>query len=353
MNSLSDTSTFSDCLLKWYNSHRRSLPWRVDNNPYSVWLSEIILQQTRVDQGIPYFLKVLKTFPDVQTLAAAPLEDVLKCWQGLGYYSRARNLHEAAKQVVSVHGGVFPDSYSGLITLKGVGEYTAAAIASIAFGEATAVLDGNVFRVLSRVFNLDTPIDSTAGKRQFRELANALLDKNRPADYNQGLMDFGALQCVPSNPDCPGCPFSTTCLAYAQKRVQDLPVKQPAKPKQNRFFTYLFLTDGTHTWIQQRTGTDIWKQLWEFPMIETGQALDATTLLQSGRLNTFVKGPLSVGTPYARKHILSHQLLNAVFIPVTVQTDAQIVVNATRISISDLHNYPTHRLMEHYISTIS
>jgi len=216
---------FYKILTVWYQQNKRDLPWRAKNDPYLVWVSEIILQQTRVEQGTAYFFRFIKLFPDVKSLANAPENEVLKVWQGLGYYSRARNMHFAARQIMTDYNGIFPDTYNNIGKLKGVGSYTAAAIASIAFGLPYAAIDGNVYRVLSRVFAIDTPIDSTKGKLEFSELANELLDWQNPALFNEALMDFGALQCIPQNPDCNKCPFRDQCLAFAQNKINQFPVK--------------------------------------------------------------------------------------------------------------------------------
>src|ERR1035437_2253314 len=268
MNSVSGISIVSTVLSEWYEVHERALPWRLNPDPYKVWLSEIILQQTRVEQGLPYYNAILLRFPDVRTLAEASLDDLLKLWQGLGYYSRARNMHAAAKQVTSEFGGTFPKNYETLLHLKGVGEYTAAAISSIVYGEPKAVVDGNVYRVLSRLFNIDTPINSTEGKRIFSSLAAELLDQEHPSRHNQAIMEFGALHCVPVRPDWVTCPLSTHCLAMTAGRVAELPVKTRGAAKQDRFFLYLVPTDGQHAWLQQRLEKDIWQNLWEFPLIE-------------------------------------------------------------------------------------
>ena len=216
---------FAKRLIKWYNFNKRELPWRSTSDPYKIWLSEIILQQTQVNQGLSYYLKFVEEFQTVKDLAKAPADKVMKLWQGLGYYSRARNLHEAAKNIVNEHKGEFPKAYEDIRALKGVGDYTAAAIASIAYNLPYAVVDGNVYRVLSRIFGIETPIDSTSGKKEFNELANELLTKKNPADYNQAIMEFGALYCRPKNPDCTNCIFNDKCEAYRLNKINLLPVK--------------------------------------------------------------------------------------------------------------------------------
>ena len=265
---------FSKKLIHWYLQNKRELPWRQTQDPYSIWLSEIILQQTRVEQGMPYYFSFVETYPDVKALAAAPEDDVLKLWQGLGYYSRARNLHATAKKVAYNLDGVFPDTYKELKKLKGVGDYTASAIASICFNEATAVVDGNVYRVLSRIYGIETPINSTPGAKEFKALAQDLIDKKDPATFNQAIMEFGATQCKPKNPYCLHCPFSESCVAFQQGRIADLPVKKGKIKVRDRFFNYLiFITPQGETLIQQRKEKGIWRGLFDFPLLETEKDL--------------------------------------------------------------------------------
>lgn len=259
---------FRKKLLAWAAAHPRSLPWKGESDPYKIWLSEIILQQTRVEQGLPYYERFVARFPTVQDLAAAPEDEVLKLWEGLGYYTRARNLHAAARHVADELKGVFPTDYAGLRTLKGVGDYTAAAIASFAFRLPHAVVDGNVFRVLARVFGIATPTDSPAGKKEFAALAQALLDPERPGEFNQAIMDFGATHCLPRQPRCGQCPFADHCEALAGGRVAELPAKGKALARKERFFIYLVFRTGKETLIRRRAGKDVWQNLWEFPLVE-------------------------------------------------------------------------------------
>jgi A/G-specific adenine glycosylase len=271
---------FSNRLIKWYLQRKRDLPWRKTTNPYPIWLSEIMLQQTRVDQGIPYFFSFTTAFPTVFDLANASEEQVLKLWQGLGYYSRARNLHKTAQYIVSELNGVFPDNYNDLLKLKGVGEYTAAAIASFSYNEAVPVVDGNVFRVLSRYFDIDTDIASASAKKEFSALAYELMPKDihggaepseaNPATFNQAIMEFGALQCVPKNPDCNNCVFNDSCLALQKKKVSVLPVKSKKLKVRDRYLNYIVVSDkNQNTIIHKRTDKGIWHNLYEFPLIET------------------------------------------------------------------------------------
>lgn len=266
--------SFSNKLIAWYLEHKRDMPWRNTKDPYKIWLSEIILQQTRVAQGLPYYLAFTKSFPTVQDLANATEEEVLKLWQGLGYYSRGRNLHASAQIIVNEYDGVFPDTYEEIKKLKGVGDYTASAIASISFNEPTAVVDGNVYRVLSRVYGIDTPINSTPGIKEFKALAQELIDVKRPADFNQAIMEFGAIQCKPQNPYCLHCIYNDKCVALQKNKVSELPVKLKKTKVRNRYLNYLVFRDKDgQTLLQQRTGKGIWQGLYEFPVIELDTAL--------------------------------------------------------------------------------
>jgi len=266
---------FSNLLIQWYLQNKRDLPWRNTTNPYHIWLSEIMLQQTRVAQGLPYFLSFTSSFPTVFDLANANEEQVLKLWQGLGYYSRARNLHNTAKFVAYDLNGIFPDNYKELLQLKGVGEYTAAAIASFSYNEVVPVVDGNVFRVLSRYFDIETDIASSGAKKEFSELAKELIPHDNPALFNQAIMEFGALQCVPKNPDCERCVLNSGCLALQKNKVGQLPVKLKKTKVRNRYFNYLVFSDDNQQYIlRKRTEKGIWHNLYEFPVIETVAEVD-------------------------------------------------------------------------------
>ncbi len=261
---------FSNTLIYWYLQIKRDLPWRKTRDPYLVWLSEIILQQTRVSQGMSYYLTFSSVFPTVEDLANAEESKVLKMWQGLGYYSRARNLHFTAKYVSNELSGVFPTSYKELIKLKGIGDYTASAISSICFNEPAAVVDGNVYRVLARFFKIETPINSTKGIKEFKNLAQSLLDIKEPGVYNQAIMDFGALQCKPKSPNCYECPMSSNCIAFENKLVKQLPVKEKKlKIKKKYFNFFVFITKENKTIFEERKGKGIWQGLYQFPLIET------------------------------------------------------------------------------------
>lgn len=354
MNSLSGISIVSTLLSEWYGVHQRDLPWRRFSDPYpdpyKVWLSEIILQQTRVEQGLPYYETILSRFPDVKSMAQAPLDDLLKRWQGLGYYSRARNMHAAAKQVVNEFGGSFPKNYDTLLKLKGVGEYTASAIASISYGEARAVVDGNVFRVLARIFNIDTPINSTEGKRKFSELAAELLDRDHPSRHNQALMEFGALQCIPVRPDCGNCPLSAHCQGLAAQRVAELPVKTKGASKRERYFLYLVPTFEKHTWMQQRLEKDIWQNLWEFPLIEYAKRPSMEKILEEPMLRTWFGDAYTIGNSLEFKHILSHRIIYATFLPLRIQQTDNVPTNWTKVSINKIDTFAVSKMTENYLS---
>ena len=308
--------TFAPKILNWYREHQRDLPWRQTRDPYKVWLSEIILQQTRVAQGMPYYLRFVEAFPTVHDLANAPEEQVLKLWQGLGYYSRARNLHATAKTVVEDFDGKFPDTYKGLKSLKGVGDYTASAIASFCFDAPEPVVDGNVYRVLSRYFGIDIPINSTEGIKYFKELAREVMDSENIRDYNQGIMEFGAIQCAPKKPSCLLCPLQESCVALQENKVDQLPVKLNKTKIRNRYFNYLVLLDDDgNTILEQRRGKGIWQNLYQFPLIESERMLQAKELRPLINKNTMVPETqsLSLYNNEPVVHKLSHQHLHTQF----------------------------------------
>ncbi|NDV60282.1 A/G-specific adenine glycosylase [Bacteroides sp. 519] len=347
MKNNSQLSTFNSQLIMWYEENKRELPWRNTTDPYKIWISEIILQQTRVAQGYDYFVRFIERFPDVQTLAAANEDEVLKYWQGLGYYSRARNLHAAAKSM----NGVFPSTYQEVINLKGVGEYTAAAICSISYGMAYAVVDGNVYRVLSRYFGIDTPIDSTEGKKIFKELAQELIDKEQPALYNQAIMEFGALQCTPASPNCTLCPVADGCLALANNTIKQLPAKQHKTKVTNRYFNYIYVRAGGCTFIKKRTGNDIWKNLFEFPLIETPEQISEEELYSSPEFQSLVGSDhLSVKLLLGNvKHVLSHRIIFANFYQVDLPDGKTLSNDYIRIKQEELEGYAISRLTQIFL----
>lgn len=304
---------FSKRLIYWYLQNKRDLPWRNTRNPYEIWLSEIILQQTRVAQGLPYFEAFISAFPTVYDLANASEEQVLKLWQGLGYYSRARNLHQTAQTIVSNYKGVFPNSYNELLQLKGIGPYTAAAIASFSFDEQVPVVDGNVFRVLARYFGVETDISSHTAKKEFTQLAHEVLDVNQPALFNQAMMEFGSLQCVPANPNCDACVFNDSCVALQQKKVALLPLKLKKTKVTTRYLNYLVVKDEKgFLLVQKRTAKGIWHNLYEFPLLETEQEISVDFFHSDAYQNHYFKNPIEEIVSYAEKsitHKLSHQNL--------------------------------------------
>lgn len=314
---------FSNVLIQWYLQNKRDLPWRNTTDPYAIWLSEIMLQQTRVAQGMPYFLAFTTDFPTVFDLAKANEEQVLKLWQGLGYYSRARNLHKTAQHIAFDLSGIFPDNYNDLLKLKGVGGYTAAAIASFSYNEVVPVVDGNVFRVLSRYFDIDTDIAQASAKKEFAALAFELMPKDNPATFNQAIMEFGALQCVPKSPNCGICVFNESCAALQKNKVNQLPVKSKKLKVRNRYFNYLVTADETgNTVIQKRTDKGIWHNLYEFPLMETEKEEDFDCVSEAVQNNYFKDNNVESMLEYNEKsiiHKLSHQHLHIKFWKVKVK----------------------------------
>ena len=337
-------------LRDWYERHGRDLPWRRTRDAYRIWLSEVILQQTRVQQGMAYYHRFCEAFSSVEELARASEDEVLKLWQGLGYYSRARNLHTAAKQVVERHEGRFPADFEALRALKGVGDYTAAAIASMAFDLPHAVVDGNVYRVLSRLFDIDLAIDSTEGRKRFAELAQELLDKADPATYNQAIMDFGALCCTPQHPSCEACPLADCCLALAAGSVADRPVKQGRTKLRDRYFHYLDLSDGSHTLLHRREAGDIWQGLYELPLIESDGPQSVEELIASDRFREISAGRTLHLTSTTRMatHQLSHQRLHATFYRITIDRLPE-QEGWIKVAHEEVGDYAVSRLTERYL----
>lgn len=338
---------FARLLIEWYHEHKRDLPWRNTNDPYLIWISEIILQQTRVAQGYAYYQRFIERFPNLESLAASEENEVLKYWQGLGYYSRARNLHQAA---ISVN-GVFPVKYEDILKLKGIGTYTAAAICSFAYNQPHAVVDGNVYRVLSRFFGINEPIDSGKGKKIFASLAHDLLDKIQPALYNQAIMDFGALQCTPLSPDCTVCPFKNRCFAFNHNMVSSLPIKQNKTKTSERFFYYLLIRDNGNIYLNKRTENDIWKNLYELPLIESNTALAVDDFIRKQEFASIFKenSVVNVRLLNKTKHVLSHRIIYADFYELEAQDiKMDFLSKYTRLNMVDLELYPVSRLMHNF-----
>ncbi len=338
----------SDLLIAWYEDNSRALPWRETRDPYRIWISEIILQQTRVQQGMDYYYRFVDHYPAVADLARAPLEEVLKLWQGLGYYSRARNLHAAANQVMSEFGGVFPKTYQDILMLKGVGPYTAAAIASFAYQEQCAVVDGNVYRVLSRLYDEPLPIDSGPGKRLFQALADELLSPDRPDLHNQGMMELGALVCTPTQPSCGECPLQEACMSFANGTVLQRPQKQGKTKVRDRYFQYFIFSYEGKLYLRQRKVKDIWSHLFEFFMIETEKPVTLETLVEHEDLKRICFDPSSSTWRVLAqdvKHLLSHQRIHASFYEVTLQDPLHDTDDLFCIDRADLHQYAIPQLL--------
>ena len=342
---------FSNSLLHWYLQNKRDLPWRNTINPYPIWLSEIILQQTRVAQGLPYFNSFIQTFPTVLDLAHADEEQVLKLWQGLGYYSRARNMHKTAQIIAFELNEKFPNNYNDLLKLKGIGEYTAAAIASFAFNEVVPVVDGNVFRVLSRYFDIETDIASSGAKKEFTALAKELIPNDNPALFNQAIMEFGALQCVPKNPNCGICIFNTSCAALQKKKVSELPVKLKKTKVTNRYLNYLvFLDEYENTIINKRTEKGIWQNLYEFPVVESDTEMDFKSidnLISEQHLDKNIESIIIYNDKQVI-HKLSHQKLHINFFKIEVSNRILDGIN-----LKSLKKYPFPIVIFNFIEKYS
>lgn len=339
-------------LREWYFQNKRNLPWRETSDPYKIWISEIILQQTRVNQGFDYYLRFIERFPNVETLAEADEDEVLKFWQGLGYYSRARNLHKAAKQIMKSFSGKFPEKFEDVLGLSGIGTYTASAICSFAYNQSYAVVDGNVFRVLSRLFAISTPIDSNAGQKEFAQLAENLLDKTDSHTHNQAIMEFGALQCVPVNPDCEACVLKENCKAYSLNIVSGLPVKQGKTAVSNRYFNYFFIQNGDFTYLQKRIKKDIWQNLYEFPLIETNENSELDDLMKTEefkRLFADIQNIEISNSVFQTKHILSHRRIFAKFYSVKISKENKIIESLKKLRLQEIENYAVSRLTEIFL----
>ncbi|WP_298238665.1 A/G-specific adenine glycosylase [uncultured Algibacter sp.] len=344
---------FSKIIINWYSINKRILPWRQTKDPYCIWLSEIILQQTQVKQGLPYYKSFLDRYPSVFYLASADESEVLKLWQGLGYYSRARNLHATAKHIVENLDGKFPDNYKDLLKLKGVGDYTASAIASICFSEETAVVDGNVYRVLSRFFGIDTPINSTKGAKEFKKIAQELIDKKQPANFNQAIMEFGAIKCTPNNPDCITCPFNSKCIAFNKNRISKLPVKiKPTKAKKKYFNFLVFITEDGKTILEKREGKGIWQNLYQFPLVETNKNIGIEGFkdcVKNHDLLRHISYSLSLYNEDVIVHKLSHQHLYTKFWIVNVPT----LHTSNKVSINKIRDFAVPILIGNFIESFN
>ncbi len=343
---------FSRQLQEWYIHNRRDLPWRETKDPYFIWISEVILQQTRVQQGLPYYLRFIKNFPTIKSLADSSEDKVLKLWQGLGYYSRARNLHATAKDIILNYSGQFPKDYNNILSLKGIGSYTAAAISSIAFDLPYAVLDGNVIRVLSRYFSVDIPYDTTLGKKYFQNLAQDLLIKKDPATYNQAIMEFGALMCTPKSPDCPSCILKMSCKAYINQEVTGLPVRSKKIKIKNHYIYFFMISNKEYVYIQ-KIKKGIWKGLYEFPYFDSSKRISKNEVLHGNFLNSLVQSKNfyihSISEEYIHK--LTHKKIYATFWNIQIKDFSSD--NFLKIRLKDLQKYPISRLTEKYLIHIN
>jgi len=344
---------FNSKIHSWYSIYKRDLPWRNTHNPYLIWLSEIILQQTRIDQGLAYYNRFAAEFPTISALANASEDQILKLWQGLGYYSRARNLHFTAKYILQNYGGVFPKDYNSILSLKGIGEYTAAAIASISFNLEYPTVDGNVFRVLSRFFGISGPIDTGNGRKIFNDMAKELIRGTDPGMHNQAIMEFGALQCTPKNPDCLGCPLNEKCFAFLNHRISELPVKQNKTKQRDRYFTYIVLSFRNQTWLRKRVKNDIWKNLYEFPLIETLDEIETEKLMMQTEFQRII--PISdqaiIETVSDWKiHILSHQRIHYRFIRIQLTVEIHPAGDLIGVNKEDIFNFAVPKLLETYLN---
>lgn len=338
--------SFNSLILIWFDKNKRNLPWRKESDPYKIWLSEIILQQTRVAQGTEYYHSFCETYPNVKSLANASEQEVLRLWQGLGYYSRARNLHYSAKYIAEELNGEFPNTHKELLKLKGVGEYTAAAIASIAFNEPHSAIDGNAFRVLARYFDIELDTSLSKTKKYFIELGNEIIDHERPGDFNQAVMELGALVCLPKNPKCDICPLNESCAALMKDKIDQLPVKTKKVKVKNRNLNFLEISDGEHYLMCKRTQKDVWKNLFTFPLIELEE-----NKKWNSQANSF---DLEFEKTHSEIHILTHQKLNITFWnaqanSLELKTLAN-ELNAEIYALEEIEDLPLPRPIEKYFN---
>ena len=320
-------ASFAETLISWYDDHKRDLPWRGETDPYKIWVSEIILQQTRVQQGWDYYHRFLDNFPNVKTLAEADEEKVLKVWQGLGYYSRARNMHAAAREIMAEHHGIFPQTYDKIRSLKGIGNYTAAAIASIAFHLPYPAVDGNVIRIVSRIFGICDDVTQPTVLKRITAICETEIDPNQPGVFNQAAMDFGAMQCVPRNPKCDECPFQSSCYAFKNNLTDTLPIKKKKGESKHRFFHYTIYLSDNQTIIEKRTGSDIWKNMYQFPLTETDS-------------EKWPEKPV-----FATREVLSHQIIHAAYYVKNVKKLPKTAENQSVIDFDEIEKLPMPKIM--------
>jgi A/G-specific adenine glycosylase len=347
--------SISSTLINWYLEKKRDLPWRNSSNPYFIWVSEVILQQTRIAQGIDYYNRFIIQFPDILSLANADINEVLKVWQGLGYYTRARNMHAGAKYIVQQLHGILPNDYTNLIKIKGIGEYTAAAIGSIAFNLPLAAVDGNVNRVIARVFGVRKAINSSEGIKQIKEIAQSILDKKNPGLHNQAVMEFGALQCTIRTPNCNICPLFNECYAKLHDQVELLPIKIKQQKIRNRYFNYMVLLYKDSIILSKRSQKDIWEGLYEFPLVETSQLVNEKQLTKNNEWKALLKNTgyqlAQISKMYS--HQLTHQKINALFYVIFLKNKPEnLNTNHLVVKTKDIHQFPVSRLIENYLSTL-
>jgi len=346
-------SSFSQEIYNWYLVNKRDLPWRKTSDPYKIWISEIILQQTRVAQGINYYTRFISEFPTVYDLANAKEDNVLKMWQGLGYYTRARNLHYTAKYIVNNYKGVFPNDFKTIVSLKGIGNYTAAAIASIAFNLPHAAVDGNITRVISRYFGITMPIDSEKGKSDIQEIASDLISTRNAGLHNQAFMEFGALQCVPKSPDCNSCPVNDNCYAANHNLTEKIPLKTKKVKQSTRYFYYYIIQSQNSILLEKRTKNDIWKSLHQFPLFESEGELSDTEILQL-KVPFLSNNDINIRSVSSTiKHILTHQTIHARFIHVETDNYNLNDSNFIRINKKDIYKFAVPKLLEQYIEKLN
>ncbi len=344
-------SGFAHEIYTWFLDNKRDLPWRKTSDPYKIWISEIILQQTRVAQGINYYERFIENFPTVFDLANATEDHVLKLWQGLGYYSRARNLHYSAKYLVEKYKGIFPEDYKSILELKGIGKYTAAAIASIAFNIPSAAVDGNVQRVISRYFGIKSPVDSNKGIKEIQQIADSLIDSQNPGTHNQAFMEFGALICTPKSPNCKLCPVVQSCYAFHNKQIEELPVKTKKTTQSNRFFYFYLLEGYDYIILEKRNNNDIWKNLYQLPILESKRELTDNEILRlASPINEKTINIKSVSNTV--KHVLTHQKIFAKFIHFEQKIPFEIDSKFIQVNKKDIYKFAVPKLMERYFKKI-
>lgn len=353
---MGSNNQIAELLLHWYRVNKRNLPWRETKDPYKIWVSEIILQQTRVNQGLDYYIRFIKKFPNIQSLAQAHEDELMKLWQGLGYYSRARNMHFAAKQVLLEFNGQFPSTYNHILKLKGIGKYTAAAIASIAFNEVVPVVDGNVYRVLSRLNQISTPIDDAKSYNEFFTVSSKMIDPQSPGDYNQAVMELGALICHPTSPECPECPVKNYCKAFKKGNTGDFPVKNKKTAIRTRYFNYLVIRSTNNTLLlYKRNGNDVWNSLYEFPMFESLNAEIHTNelitrfkeIIPSLKLKT-----TELKKPVTQVQKLSHQIIHARFYEIKYNAPIAIPDKFIWTNADNLNDFAVHKLIDNYLKLV-